>query len=76
MNEKLDRYVELYNSGVMTSPFPHVLILSDQCYAIDYSNQYPFKIFQSESFTQFVNSLTPAKQVKVNVKPVKIKIGR
>jgi hypothetical protein len=75
MNEKLDRYVELYNSGVMTSPFPHVLILSDQCYAIDYSNHYPFKIFQAESFTQFVNSLTPTKQVKVNVKPVKIRVN-
>ena len=71
MNEKLDRYIDLYNSGAMTNPFPHVLILSEQRYAIDYSNHYPFKIFQAESFTQFVNSLTPT--VKVNVNPVKIK---
>jgi hypothetical protein len=73
MDEKLDRYVDLYNSGVMSQPFPHLLILSEQRYAIDYSNQYPFKIFQAESFTQFVNSLTPNNQVKINVNPVKIK---
>jgi hypothetical protein len=71
MNEKLDRYVDLYNSGIMNQPFPHLLILSEQRYAID--NNYPFKIFQAESFTQFVNSLTPTPKVKLDVKPVKIK---
>lgn len=55
MTEKLDRYVDLYNSGVMVKPFPHILILSDQRYAID--GDYPFKIFQAESFTEFVASL-------------------
>ncbi|MGE6720188.1 hypothetical protein ACQKGD_22935 [Peribacillus frigoritolerans] len=54
MNDKLARYVDLYNSGVV-SDNPHVLILSNQRYAID--GDYPFKIFQAESFTQFVNSL-------------------
>lgn len=71
MNEKLDRYVDLYNSGIMNQPFPHLLILSEQRYAID--NNYPFKIFQAESFTQFINSLAPSPRVKIDVKPMKIK---
>ncbi|MBO0961424.1 replication-relaxation family protein [Neobacillus sp. MM2021_6] len=72
IEEKLDRYVELYNSGIMTAPFPHLLILSDQRYAID--GKYPFKIFQAESFTQFEKSLKTEKEVKVEVRPVKTKI--
>ena len=64
MNEKLDRYVDLYNSGVMSNPFPHILILSDQRYAI--SNEYPFKIFQAENFTKFVESLKPSQEKIVN----------
>jgi hypothetical protein len=55
MQEKLERYVLLYESGIIDKPFPHVLILSDQRYAID--ENYPFKVFQSESFTEFMNSL-------------------
>lgn len=55
MNEKLDRYIDLHNSGNMEAPFPHALIISDHYYAID--GDYPFKIFQAESFTQFVSSL-------------------
>lgn len=55
IEEKLERYVDLYNSGHLAKPFPHVLILSDQRYAID--GDYPFRIFQAESFTQFVASL-------------------
>ena len=63
MADKLARYVDLYNAGIMPKPFPHVLILSDQRYTID--NGYPFKVFQSASFTQFNQSLTqkPAKPV-------------
>jgi hypothetical protein len=72
MDEKLGRYVHLYNSGIMAAPFPHVLILSNQRYAID--GDYPFKIFQAESFTQFVNSLIRAEKVKVEIKPVKTRI--
>jgi hypothetical protein len=56
MNEKLQRYVDFYNTGIMAKPFPRVLILSDQRYAID--GDYPFKVFQAESFTQFNQSLT------------------
>lgn len=42
MQEKLERYVLLYESGIIDKPFPHVLILSDQRYAID--ENYPFKV--------------------------------
>src|SRR5213079_3231777 len=35
MNEKIKRYVELYHSNVMSKPFPHVLILSEQRYTIE-----------------------------------------
>ena len=74
MNEKLDRYVDLYNSGLV-NPFPHVLILSDQRYAID--GGYPFKVFQAESFTQFVESLRPATKAQPAGKGegIKIKVG-
>jgi hypothetical protein len=61
MNEKLQRYVDFYNTGIMAKPFPHVLILSDQRYAID--GQYPFKVFQSDSFTRFNQVLTQTKPV-------------
>jgi hypothetical protein len=65
MNEKINRYVEFYHSGVMAKPFPHVLILSEQRYAIDM--ELPFKLFQAQSFTQFHQSLKPDKPViKVN----------
>lgn len=55
MAEKLDRYIDLYDSGIMAKPFPHILILSEQRYGID--GDYPFKVFQSQSFSQFVKSL-------------------
>jgi hypothetical protein len=61
MSEKMQRYVDLFNTGVMAKPFPRVLILSDQRYAID--GEYPFKVFQAESFTQFNQSLTQPKPV-------------
>jgi hypothetical protein len=66
MNEKLQRYVDFYNTGIMAKPFPHILILSDQRYAID--GQYPFKVFQAETFTQFSQSLTsqPVKSIPLN----------
>ena len=74
MNEKFERYISLYHSGIMANPFPHLLILSDQRYAIDYSQEYPFKIFQAESFTAFVKSLIREDSVKLEIKPVKTKI--
>lgn len=73
MNEKLDRFVDLFNSGIV-NPFPHVLILTEHRYAVD--NLYPFKVFQSESFTQFVNSLRPKKaQPNVKDKGIKVRVG-
>ncbi|MBT2615347.1 hypothetical protein [Bacillus sp. ISL-78] len=68
MNDKLARYVDLFNSGVLADS-PHVLIISDQRYAID--GEYPFKIFQAESFTQFIQSL---KQVTIPA-PIKVNSG-
>lgn len=63
MAEKLARCVDFYNAGIMAKPFPHILILSDQRYALD--GDYPFKVFQAETFTQFNRSLTaqPAKSI-------------
>lgn len=63
INEKINRYVEFYNSGIMADPFPHVLILSEQRYAID--KDLPFKLFQAQSFIQFDQSLIPEKQQPV-----------
>jgi hypothetical protein len=73
MNEKLDRYVDLYNSGNMVAPFPHVLIISDQRYAID--GKYPFKVFQAESFTKFISSLKQSPVTQVQAEGVKIKVN-
>jgi hypothetical protein len=74
MNEKLDRYVDLYNTGNIGSPFPHILILSDQRYALD--GQYPFKVFQAESFSKFEASLkTQQEGIKVTVKPIRVKFA-
>ncbi|MGG3622835.1 hypothetical protein ABES25_04640 [Bacillus gobiensis] len=69
MAEKLERYLALYQSGVIAlepwqNPkrimFPHVLILSAQRYGI---RNYPYHVFQAASFTEFLRSLkvkTPA----------------
>jgi hypothetical protein len=73
MDEKMERYVDLYNGGIVAKPFPHVLILSDQRYAID--GEYPFKVFQAQSFTDFVNSLKGVEEKPKQESGVKIKIG-
>lgn len=79
MNEKLDRYIDLFNSGIISTPFPHVLILSDQRYALD--DHYPFKVFQATSFQQFEDSLKKnfkteqTKQKILSHSGIKIKIG-
>ena len=71
MNDKLDRYADLFNLGKL-NPFPRLLILSDQQrYAID--GDYPFQVFQAESVTQFVNSLRPVKKVQPVINKSKIK---
>jgi hypothetical protein len=75
MNEKLDRYIDLFNSDNMAAPFPHLLILSDQRYAID--GDYPFKVFQADTFTQFLNNLKPEPVIRRISKKeeIKAKIG-
>ncbi|MFD0827090.1 hypothetical protein ACT8ZR_15735 [Neobacillus sp. M.A.Huq-85] len=76
MLEKMQRYVDLFNSGVMGKPFPHVLILSDQRYALD-DGDWPFRVFQAESFTQFNQSLKSEPQPVKTVEQggIKFKIG-
>lgn len=56
MAAKMERYIDLYNSGLIAKPFPHVLILSDQRYALDGAD-YPFRLFQAESFGAFMAKL-------------------
>jgi hypothetical protein len=69
MKDKMERYENLFDSRVIEDEswqpksdkiFPHILILSEQRYAIDES--YPFKIIQAPSFTQFLESLKPKEQ--------------
>jgi hypothetical protein len=70
MKTKLDRYLKLYESGVIAKEpwqpsarppvFPIVLIISEHRYAIDGS--YPFRVIQAQSFTQFMMSLKPAQR--------------
>jgi len=62
MREKLGRYVDLYHSGIISQPFPHVLILSQDPYVID--GDYPFKVFQAQSFSDFMSTLQPKRKVK------------
>ncbi|MBT2722336.1 hypothetical protein [Bacillus sp. ISL-46] len=67
MTEKINRYLEFFHSGVMAKPFPHLLILSEQRYAIDM--ELPFELFQAQSFTQFADSLKEKKaptQIQIN----------
>lgn len=70
MKTKLDRYLKLYESGVIAKEpwqpadrppvFPIILIISEHRYAID--NDYPFRVIQAQSFTQFMQSLKPAQR--------------
>ncbi|MGG1400278.1 hypothetical protein ABE288_21010 [Bacillus salipaludis] len=69
MNEKINRYVNFFQSSVMTKPFPHILILSEQRYVIDI--ELPFKIFQAQSITEFLRSLKPKEEQ--NSLPLKVK---
>lgn len=74
MLEKMDRYVDLFNSGIITKPFPHVLILSEQRYGIDLN--YPFKVFQNSSFTSFLATLKKTQSSKISMNSdIKVKIG-
>lgn len=75
MRAKLDRYIDLFNGNHIAKPFPHVVILSDQRYAVD--GDYPFRVFQAESFSGFINSLSNVERPKNKQKDnaIKIKIG-
>lgn len=66
MAEKMNRYVDLCRSGVIPKPLPHVLIVSEQRYAID--GDWPFKVFQAQTFSQFMAMLKPRK-APLPVKP-------
>lgn len=76
MNDKLNRYIDLFHSGIMSQPFPHVLIVSEQRYQI--GKDYPFKVFQAQSFTDFIKSLKkqqPQQVIKADQTGIKIRIG-
>jgi hypothetical protein len=86
MNDKLNRYKDLYQSGIMTREawqnpdkpiFPHVLIISEQRYAID--RTYPFKVIQAQTFTKFLQMMKPKEErrsepVKSSGGGIKVKI--
>ncbi|MDF1507175.1 replication-relaxation family protein [Robertmurraya sp. DFI.2.37] len=63
MREKIDRYIDLCRSDLLPKPFPHLLILSEYTYELKAA---PFRVFQSQSFTEFVESLKP--------RPIKIAV--
>lgn len=64
--DKMNRYVDLCRFGVIPKPFPHVLIVSEQRYAID--GDWPFKVFQAQTFLRFMETLKP-KQAPQPVRP-------
>ncbi|WP_308160865.1 MULTISPECIES: hypothetical protein [unclassified Bacillus (in: firmicutes)] len=79
MKDKMNRYLDLFDSRIIENEpwqpvdkkvFPHLLILSDQRYAIDGS--YPFRIMQATSFTEFLQTLkvkvVPQKQEHTTIK--------
>lgn len=84
MKEKLQRYENLFSSGIIQNEpwqpkdrepvFPYVLILSQHRYAID--SDYPFRVFQAESFEQFLSSIRQKQQptVKSNNGSIKIRV--
>jgi hypothetical protein len=76
MNDKMNRYRELYNSDILVGTKPHVLIITEQRYAID---EFPFKVFQAQSFTQFIHSLQPKQPIlnessPISMSEIKIKV--
>lgn len=74
MQAKLERYKKLHESGVIEkepwqtffnkTKFPRLIILSEQRFAID--TDYPFKIIQAQSFSQFVELLKPSRREETN----------
>lgn len=84
MREKLQRYEDLYHSGIIQNEpwqpkdrapvFPYVLILTQHRYAVD--GDYPFRVFQAESFEQFLSSIRqkPQPTIKSNNGVIKYKV--
>lgn len=62
MKRKFDRYVDLFDSEVIDGKFPHVLMISEQRYALE---GYPFRVFQAPSFTEFMRSLKGGIKVRI-----------
>lgn len=70
MNAKLDRYKDLYHSGIIKHEawqpdkplFPNILIITEQRYNIDRS--YPFKVAQVQSFSEVLQMLKPRQEKK------------
>jgi hypothetical protein len=74
MNEKLTRYIDLFYSGIMAEPFPHVLILSEQHFSIDIDLS--FKLFQAQSFTEFDLGLKSEPVIRrITKNEIKSKVG-
>ncbi|WP_233713260.1 hypothetical protein [Lederbergia citri] len=73
MSDKMARYIALYNDGIL-KPFPRVLILSEQRYAID--AKYPMKVFQAQTFSGFIGSLNKDQRpIEKGNAGIKVKIG-
>lgn len=71
MKKKLDRYEELFQSGLIAGEnwqpkdrvvFPHLLIILDSRYI--FKNDYSFKIFQASSVTEFIDTIRPQEDNK------------
>ncbi|MEK5107231.1 hypothetical protein MHI57_10805 [Cytobacillus sp. FSL K6-0129] len=68
---KLQRYADLHRM----KPFPHLLIISEVKYEL--TTEFPFRVFQAKSFTGFIESLKPIKEVNLpkEIDGIKIKIN-
>ncbi|BAD74839.1 hypothetical protein [Geobacillus kaustophilus] len=79
IEEKLNRYLALYESGIIAGEpwqpagkvvFPYVLIISDTRYALN--RQYPFRVFQAQSFSNFLRSLKQPQQPQQPYSDIKV----
>lgn len=70
MKDKLDRYVDLYQSGALHNEiwqpekplFPNILIVTEQRYSVDRS--YPFKVAQVQKFSDVIPMLKVREEKK------------
>ena len=79
IEEKLNRYLALYESGLIAEEswqpagkviFPYIFIVSDTRYALN--RQYPFRVFQAPSFTSFLRSLKHPQQSQTSYSDIKV----